>query len=314
MKLLEQLGTLRSNDFLRIISENDARELLLKKTDESEIYICAGTQDAIIAELVSPLASKNGSKDAEKMLKQDTSFLLHVLRTHEFYFSSTTLLKQLITQFRQTNAKGQLRVLEIISHWLHVEAEDLCCNETCTVLLQVFFEELRQHRLSKLAARLEKTFENRNLKIQAHIQRQECNVGNSYGELDVQNTILFDGLQFGTPILPLRTKNVSRYFALLDLVLFRDASHVRTVLQWKYKTASVTASPIKIREVLQRTYMIRHWVAFEILSLHTKEERAAVIEFFLGVAKVSRPYAAKHSNSTISTIFKLPKPLLKGSM
>ncbi|KAG0635923.1 ras guanine nucleotide exchange factor domain-containing protein [Tuber brumale] len=99
-------------------------------------------------------------------------------------------------------------------------------------------------------------------------------------------------------------EDLAKYLAIMDLLLFRDASEVSTLDEWwkekedelkpRYhyndlwpveKDAHWWWAVERVQRQLVRAEMITHWTRLEIVQLETVKERAKMIEIFIDTAE-----------------------------
>ncbi|KAF3909349.1 hypothetical protein AA313_de0200183 [Arthrobotrys entomopaga] len=293
----------------RLVRENEVHHLkdgegfdqLVLEQEEGKNLVVSGTIDCLIMELCAPFETGD-----------DETFVDMFLRTYLLFSSPSFLLRNLTAHFRNGNSRVQERTLLVLERWLRTQPEDILETEITREALLMFLAEVSCWGHTQHAFRLTQTYSQMKEKLQSfRIAAEEAK--------DIQ-----DILGGPIPLFPenlrvfFRDENimmeVAQYLTAVDLVLFRDASHIRTmVLWWASQTNEEQNSwswdieipyidnetgdenSERVSRLLRRTTNFKFWIQHEILSIAEVEDRAGLISSIIHLAAVLKEQGNLHS-------------------
>ncbi|KAK6526274.1 Ras protein-specific guanine nucleotide-releasing factor [Orbilia ellipsospora] len=310
-QLSTSAGTFNNTRFgsSRLIRDNEVHHLkdgegfdhLVLEQEEGKNLVVSGTIDCLIMELCTSFETGD-----------DETFADVFLRTYLLFSSPSSLLRSLTSHFRSSNSRVQERTLLVLERWLRTQPEDVFETEVTREALLMFLAEVSCWGHTQQAVRLTQTYSQMKEKLQAFwVAAKEAKdskdiLGGSIPSFP-DNLRLF----FGDESVMME---VAQYLTAVDLVLFRDGSHIRTmVLWWSSQTNEEqsnwswdTEVPYisnkfgdgdaeRVNRLLRRTADFKFWIQYEVLSMTKIEDRAGLISSLIHLAAVFKEQGNFHS-------------------
>ncbi|KAK6513348.1 hypothetical protein TWF281_004977 [Arthrobotrys megalospora] len=287
----------------RVIRENEVHHLkdsdgydhLVLEQEDSKNLVVSGTLDCLTIELCTSFETGD-----------DDTFADVFLRTSALFTSPLFLLKGLTTQFRNVNSRFQERILMVIEKWLRTQPEDIFEAEATREILLMFLAEVSCWGHTQYAVRLTQTYSLMKDKLQnfqnavEEARKLSDAIESTASSSFPENLKLF----FGDENIMLE---VAQYLTAVDLILFRDASHTRTVVLWWMSqtneeqnswswecevpyTDKTSADGVveRVNRLLRRSANFKFWIQHEILSMAKFEDRADLISSLIHLALLLR--------------------------
>ncbi|EPS43771.1 hypothetical protein H072_2240 [Dactylellina haptotyla CBS 200.50] len=287
----------------RLIRDNEVHHLkdgegfdhLVLEQEDGKNLVVSGTLDCLVMELCASFETGD-----------DETFADVFLRAYLLFSSPLHLLKSLTTQFRNSNTRVQERTLLMLERWLRNQPEDILEAEVTREILLMFLAEVSCWGHSQQAVRLTQTYSQMKEKLQAfQIAVEEATYSND--TLEILSASSFPEnlkLFFGDENTMME---VAQYLTSVDLVLFRDASHTRTLVHWWTNQSSTEQSnwtweteiPYakkeagnsiieRINRLLRRSINFKFWIQHEILGMAKVEDRADLISSLIHLSLLFR--------------------------
>ncbi|KAK6332509.1 hypothetical protein TWF730_004174 [Orbilia blumenaviensis] len=287
----------------RVIRENEVHHLkdsdgydhLVLEHEDGKNLVVSGTFDCLLMELCTSFETGD-----------DETFADVFLRTSVLFTSPLILLKGLTTQFRNGNSRVQERILIVIERWLRTQPEDIFEAEATRELLLMFLAEVSCWGHTQYAIRLTQAYSLMKDKLQnfqnavEEARKLNDSIDSVPSSSFPENLKLF----FGDENIMLE---VAQYLTAVDLILFRDASHTRTVVLWWTSqtieeqnswswecetpyTEKMSADTVveRVNRLLRRSANFKFWIQHEILAMAKFEDRADLISSLIHLALLLR--------------------------
>ncbi|KAK6507272.1 hypothetical protein TWF481_005720 [Arthrobotrys musiformis] len=287
----------------RVIRENEVHHLkdgdgydhLVLEQEDSKNLVVSGTLDCLTMELCASFETGD-----------DETFADVFLRTSILFTSPLFLLKSLTTNFRNVNSRVQERILVVIERWLRTQPEDIFEAEATREILLIFLAEVSCWGHTQYAVRLTQAYSLMKDKLQnfqnavEEAKKLNDSIDSVASSSFPENLKLF----FGDENIMLE---VAQYLTAVDLILFRDASHTRTVVLWwmsqtteeqnswswecevPYTDKAPTDAVVeRVNRLLRRSANFKFWIQHEILAMAKFEDRADLISSLIHLALLLR--------------------------
>ncbi|EWC46598.1 hypothetical protein DRE_04085 [Drechslerella stenobrocha 248] len=294
---------IRDNEVHHLKDADGIDHLVLEQEDGKNVVV-SGTLDCLIMELCTSFETGD-----------DEAFTDVFLRTCLLFTTPLPLLKGLTNQFRNGNSKVQERILLILERWLRTQPEDILEAEIIREVLLMFLAEVSYWGHTQSAVRLTKTYSQMKDKLQ-----------NFQGALEEAKKLndVSDNLSISSSSFPENLKlffgdenvmmEVAQYLTAVDLILFRDASHTRTIVQWWMSQTDeerdtwswerdipyvdkTSVDPVveRVHRLLRRSANFKFWIQHELLAMAKVEDRADLVSSLIHLALLLREQGNLHS-------------------
>ncbi|KAF3078284.1 hypothetical protein TWF706_004383 [Orbilia oligospora] len=287
----------------RVIRENEVHHLkdgdgcdhLVLEQEDGKILVVSGTLDCLMMELCASFETAD-----------DENFVDIFIRASILFTSPLFLLKRLTTHFRNVNSRVQERILAVIEKWLRTQPEDIFEAEATREILLIFLAEVSCWGHTQYAVRLTQAYSLMKDKLQnfqnavEEAKKLNDSIENVASSSFPENLKLF----FGDENIMLE---VAQYLTAVDLILFRDASHTRTVSLWwisqtseeqnswswecevPYTDEASAGSVVeRVNRLLRRSSNFKFWIQHEVLVMTKFEDRADLISSLIHLALLLR--------------------------
>ncbi|KAJ6257948.1 hypothetical protein Dda_7738 [Drechslerella dactyloides] len=284
---------IRDNEVHHLKDSDGVDHLVLEQEDGKNVVV-SGTLDCLVMELCTSFETGD-----------DEAFSDVFLRASLLFTSPLPLLKGLTNHFRNGNSRVQERILLILERWLRTQPEDILEAEIIREVLLMFFAEVSCWGHTQSAVRLTQTYSQMKERLQnfQNTIEEARKLKDSPDGLIASSPSSFPEnlkLFFGDENIMLE---VAQYLTAVDLILFRDASHTRTVaLWWQSQTDEERDSwswerdipyvdkagddPVveRVHRLLRRSANFKFWVQHELLAMAKVEDRADLISSLIHLA------------------------------
>ncbi|KAK6329717.1 Ras protein-specific guanine nucleotide-releasing factor [Orbilia brochopaga] len=284
---------IRDNEVHHLKDAEGVDHLVLEQEDGKNVVV-SGTLDCLVMELCTSFETGD-----------DEAFSDVFLRTSLLFTSPLPLLKGLTNHFRNGNSRVQERILLILERWLRTQPEDILEAEIIREVLLMFFAEVSCWGHTQSAVRLTQTYSQMKERLQnfQNTIEESRKLRDSLDSISASSPSSFPEnlkLFFGDENIMLE---VAQYLTAVDLILFRDASHTRTVaLWWQSQTDEERDSwswekeipyvdttgvdPVieRVNRLLRRSANFKFWVQHELLAMARVEDRADLISSLIHLA------------------------------